>query len=206
MLHDADPRDYDWSGPDCPTWAIDIGVDVDELIQDVATLERWREKLREWESEQKHRGGNLELVPMYRALTGCQAYASLAAVHDVACPNTTPIDPWVTDRNQKSRLFHALIPLVSRLTERDKRRLRDALELVRTECAAQGGEGKRGGDTPPGGGQGGRARSAYSASEPRGWIARLSENVAAQIIATVQGFVILAIAIWKWPWIKDFLG
>ncbi len=40
----------------------------------------------------------------------------------------------------------------------------------------------------------------------KGRLARLSENVAAQIIATVAVLAIVGIAIWKWPWIKEFLS
>jgi hypothetical protein len=82
----------------------------------------------------------------------------------------------------------------------------DVLRALDRALARLPGEAEKSEKAPAGGGQGGEGRSSNSASEPRGWIARLSENVAAQIIATVLGFVILAIAYWKWPWIKQLLG
>ena len=82
----------------------------------------------------------------------------------------------------------------------------DVLRALDRALARLPGETAKSEKAPAGGGQGGEGRSSNSASEPRGWIARLSENVAAQIIATVLGFVILAIAYWKWPWIKQLLG
>jgi len=48
--------------------------------------------------------------------------------------------------------------------------------------------------------------STVSASNPPGWIVRLSESVAAQVIATLLAITIVAVAILKWPWIKEFLG
>jgi len=48
--------------------------------------------------------------------------------------------------------------------------------------------------------------STISACNPPGWIARLSESVAAQVVATLLAAVIIAVVIWKWPWIKGFLG
>jgi hypothetical protein len=50
------------------------------------------------------------------------------------------------------------------------------------------------------GGQGG-AR----AGESQSWFGRVSENVIAQVIALVVGLVLVGIAYWKWPWIKELL-
>ncbi len=130
-------RTYDYDGPD---WLLAIGIRVDQLVRTPEEWNRFREKLRDWFTEQlvtdKH---ELELAV---TSTTTRQYAVLAAIHDVVLLDEKRIDLWRLHRREPSLAqlisgapYRVLLSRVDEVTDCDRERLERMLAHVAKDLA-----------------------------------------------------------------------